>query len=234
MDIDQQKLEYAARATQILRPPKQTLATFGTTNVYYYLVTEPAYTEFAPGLTETVIREGRVIAERPRIVTPYYLSRLDGFSPDARKYFEMLIQAFGPGAPGLFYTYKNEPKELNIVSDNLPSVVEKLNAEIDKKGDPLASIIRGQDELWDVSLLRFIYELTRGSAPTNFSQLGARGLLHTDPSGLPADARIRIEDLFRMVQAGDVQPGALKEELDRWNVFDEYEDRFLAMFRGGR
>ncbi|GAH80454.1 unnamed protein product, partial [marine sediment metagenome] len=177
MDIDDERIRDAVRHTEILRPPKQSLATFGTSNIYYYLVTEPAYSELVKGATETVIREGRVIAERPRIVTPYYLSRLEGFTSDAKRYFDMLIKTHGPNAPGLFYTYKNEPKELNIVSDNLLSVVDKLNDDIDKRGDPLTSIIRGQDELWDVSLMKFIYEMTRSSLPTNLMQMETRGLL---------------------------------------------------------
>jgi len=229
------RIEYAARHTEILRPPKQTLSTFGTTNVYYYLVTEPAYSEvFGEGGNETVIREGRVIAERPRIVTPYYLSRLEGFSPEAKRYFARLIETHGPNAPGLFYTYRNEPKGLNIVSDSLMTVVNRLNEEIDRRGDPLASIIKGEDELWDVSLMKFIYEITRSSLHTNLIQMGTRGLLHIDSSGVPADARLRIEELFQQVMKGEREPQELKMELDHWNVFEEYEDRFLSIFRRRR
>ncbi len=234
MGIDDERIADAVKHTEILRPPKQSLATFGSTNIYYYLVTEPAYSELVKGAAETVIREGRVITEKPRIVTPYYLSRVEGFSPDAKRYFEMLLRAHGPDAPGLFYTYKNEPKELNIVSDNLLSVVNKLNAEIDKRGDPLTSIIRGQDELWDVSLIKFIYEVTRSSVQDNLLQMEARGLLDMDASGVPSDARVRIEELFRRVSRGENEPRELKAELDRWGLFDEYEDRFLTLFKKGR
>lgn len=234
MDIDDERIRHAVRHTQILRPPKQTLATFGTTNIYYYLVTEPAYADLEKNVTETVVREGRVIAERPRIVTPYYLSRLEGFSPDARRYFDMLIRTYGRNAPGLFYTYKNEPKELTIVSDNLLSVVNKLNAEIDRRGDPLTSIIKGEDELWDVSLMKFIFEMTRSSIPDNLLQLGSRGLLDIDSRGIPVDARVRIEELFRKVLDGECEPRLLKDELDRWDLFEEYEDRFFAIFKRRR
>ncbi len=234
MDIDDERIRYIVQHTEILRPPKRSLATFGTTNIYYYLVTEPAYSELVKNVTETVVREGRVIAERPRIVTPYYLSRLEGFSPDAKRYFDMLIKAHGSNAPGLFYTYRNEPKELNIVSDKLLSVVEKLNAEIDKRGDPLTSIIKGMDELWDVSLMKFIYEVTRSSLPDNLLQMETRGLLDVDASGVPVDARLRIDELFAKVSKGEIEPGELKAELDHWNLFEEYEDRFFAIFKGGR
>ncbi len=60
--------------------------------------------------------------------------------------------------------------------------------------------------------------------------MGRRGLLNMDSSGLPLDARMRIEDMFRQVSRGECEPGTLKEELDRWRVFDEYQDRFLALF----
>lgn len=234
MDTEDERIRDAIKHTEILRLPKRSLATFGTTNIYYYLVTEPAYAELVEATSETVVREGRVIAERPRIVTPYYLSHLEGFSSEARKYFDTLIQTHGPNAPGLFYTYKNEPKELNIVSDNLRAVVAKINDEIDKRGDPLASIIRGQDELWDVSLMKFIYEMTRSSLPDNLAQMGSKGLLDIDARGIPADTRIRIEKLFDLVYKGDIEPRELKDELDRWGVFDDYEDRFFALFGGGR
>jgi len=234
MDIDDEKIREAVERTEILRAPKQSLSTFGTTNIYYYLVTEPVYSELVKNVTETVVREGRVIAEKPRIVTPYYLSRLEGFSPEARRYFDELIEAHGSNAPGLFFTYKNEPKELNIVSDNLLSVVAKLNAEINKRGDLLTSIIKGADEFWDVSLMKFIYEMTRSSLRNNLRQMGSRGLLDIDAGGIPVDARVRINELFRKVSSGESEPHELQAELDRWNLFEEYEDRFFNIFKKKR
>jgi len=230
MDVHDERILDAVQHTEILRPPKRNLATFGTTNIQYYLVTEPAYSELVD-VTETVVREGRVISERPRIVTPYYLSHLEGFSIEAKRYFDMLVGVHGADAPGLFYTYRNEPRKLTIVSGNLPSVVDKLNAEIDRRGDPLASIVKGEDEFWDVSLLKLIYKMTRSSIQGNLQEMGGRGLLDVDDSGVPLDARVRIDELFREVARGEVEPGKLKGELDRWGLFDEYEDRFFAVFK---
>ena len=230
MEIDDERIKYAVLATEILRAPKQNLYTFGTTNISYFLVTQPIYSDSKEGDTETVVREGKVIAERPRIVTPYYLSRLEGFGTEARRYFESLLNEYGPNTAGVFYTYKNEPKDLNIVSDSLPSVIEKINAEIDQRGDTLSAIIRGVDTLWDVSLLKFIFELTRRSLGDNVQQMGRRGLLKMDPRGVPADARMRIEDMFRKVSQGEMEPRELKDELERWELFGEYEDRFFALF----
>jgi hypothetical protein len=234
MDSGDERIIQAVNNTKILRAPKQSLYTFGTTNIYYYLVTEPVYSELVDNISETVIREGRVIAQKPRIVTPYYLSSLDGFSPEARKYFRVLMETFGSDSRGLFYTYRNEPKELNIVSDNIQAVIEKLNSRIDENGDPLSAIIKGQDDLWDVSLIKFIYELTRSSLHDNLHQLESRGLLDMDSRGIPADAREKIEELFRKTRRGEVELSDLKDEIERWGLFDEYEDRFYEAVRNRR
>jgi hypothetical protein len=230
MRTDDERIEDAVRHTEIVRLPKQSLATFGTTNIGYYLVTKPVY-ETTKESSETVIREGRIIAERPRIVTPYYMSQLEGFSGDARKYFNTLIQKYGVDAPGLFYTYRNESEKLTIVTEEMDIVVERLNSEIDKHGDPLITIIKGQDELWDVSLMRFIYEITSSSMQNNLSQLMSRGLLDVDNSGVPMDARLRIEELFTRLARGESSPSELKSELERWNLFEQYQDRFFNIVR---
>jgi hypothetical protein len=231
VEINDERIREAVERTEVIRAPKQNLYTFGTTNIHYFLVTEPVYTEVTRDTSETVIREGKVIAERPRIVTPYYLSSLEGFSDNARRYFDYLIKTYGRNTPGLFYSYRNEPKELNIVSNNLPSVVDKLKADIDQRGDPLTALIKGVDELWDVALIKFAFEMTSRSLGDNISQLGARGLLGMDKKGVPGEVRYRIDDLFHQVTKGERAPHELKEELDRWGLFEEYEDRFLSLFR---
>jgi hypothetical protein len=231
MEIDK-RIEQAVKNTEIIRTPKQNLYTFGTTNIYYYLLTEPTYSEIMDGVPETVIREGRVIAERPKIVTPYYLSNLEGFSTEARRYFQALIEEFGERSiQGLAYSYRNEPKELNIVSDSMHSVVDKLNEKIDSQEDKLAAIIKGEDTLWDVSLMKFIFEITRTSAPHNYRQLETRGLLEMDAHGTPSGAKEKINEMFEQVVNGEREPGELKDELERWGIFKEYEDRFLNLFR---
>ncbi|MBN1160974.1 MAG: hypothetical protein JXA17_03390 [Dehalococcoidales bacterium] len=232
MDTESERIEYAARHTEIIRYPRQHLATFGVTNIYYYLLTEPTYSEISNDTNETVIREGRVIAERPKIVTPYYLTHLEGFSYDARQYFQKLLMMHGPNAPGLFYTYKNESKGLNIVSDKLPAMIEKLTGEIDKKDDPLATIIKGQDDLWDVSLLKFIYEITSRSVHNNVMQMGSMGMLGASQGGIPVGVRQSIEDMFQQAWRGEIRAYELEQELNRWGVFEEYQDRFFSLVKG--
>ncbi|MCJ7514397.1 MAG: hypothetical protein MUO89_00270 [Dehalococcoidia bacterium] len=222
MEADE-KIQYAIEHTEVVRAPMQSLATFGTTNIYYYLVTELA--EWV-----NVVREGRVIASRPKIVTPSYLINLEGFSSQARKFIEMMAERY-PHEPGIFYTYRNEPREMNIVSEPVKAVVDKLNQIIDDRRDPLMAIIKGVEALWDVSLLKFTYELTTSSVQANVAELEKRDLFRMDSSGVPRDARNRIEELLEKTKREPSLASELVAELNQWGLFHEYQDRFLSLFK---
>ena len=198
------------------------------TIISYYLLTSPAYAEEEE--SETVVRMGRVVANRPRIVTPYYLSRLDGFSADARRFFEKLIETLGENTPGIYYTYRNEPQGTDIVSKGLEDVLAKINAEIDARNDPLTAVIRGEDTFWDVSLMKFIFDMTSASLGGNLADFQSHGLLDVK-FGVPAEARLNIEDMFRRLKEGNIEPRDLQQELERWGLFEAYQDRFLAALR---
>ncbi len=231
MDDPDERIGYALSHTEVVRAPQGKLATFGITNVRYYLITEPTYTELVGGTRETVIRDGRVIAERPKIVTPAYLARLEGFGENARRYIEKLVEE-NPHTPGLLYSYRNEPQQLNVVSEPPEAVIHRLNESLERGKDPLTAIVRGVDELWDVSLLKFIADLTEHSVHSNIAELQMRGLLEVDNTGVTAHARYMIEQLFRKARRDASAIPELKMELERWGLFSEYEDRFLNLFRG--
>lgn len=228
---DREKFQYAIENTEVVRLPKQTLATFGISTIYYYLLTEPVYTELLEEPEETVVREGRVIAERPKIVTPYYLLNLfEGFE-HGREYAEYMLNAYGLHEPGLLYRYKNEPTEVNILSSSLESVIYNINQKIDQDENTLAAIIKGVDEMWDVSLMKFIHDLTRGSLHSNVMEIGMKGFLSPDGSGIPSNTRHYIEQLFQEAKIDKRRASELETELRRWGLFEEYEDRFLNLFR---
>jgi hypothetical protein len=170
---EEQRLILAINTTKILRKPQQALSTFGVTSINYYLLSIPSYAD--ESIKETVVRMGRVIANRPRIVTPFYLSRLHGFSEDAKRYFEKLIEIHGADAPGIYYTYRNEPGSTDIISNSIDDVLAKINTEIDAKKDTLAAVIFGEDTLWDVSLMKFIFDMTSSSVNSNITDFQSHG-----------------------------------------------------------
>ena len=217
--------------TRVVRPPKQHLATFGVTDLRYYVVTEPSYGELVPGGDESVIRDGKAVSQRPAIVTPTYMLNLEGFGPDATRYMETLARRYGPHSPGLLYQYRNEPGGLEIVGGKVAAVAQRIADDLDKRGEDKAAVILGIDELWDVSVLRLIYEYTASSTTSNANEIQAMGLLDPDPEiHVPRGVIQQIEDLFRQVEGG-LDPKLLQQELVRWGLFDYYQDRFLNLFR---
>jgi len=48
---------------------------------------------------------------------------------------------------------------------------------------------------------------------------------------LPHSAKKSIENLFKQVEEDISKANMLKNELDKWNVYNEYEDRFLDLFK---
>jgi len=245
MEIDQ-RIRYALKQTKILQWPQQLLSTFGPSTINYYVLTEPVYAEFEGRTQETVIREGEVTWNQPKILTLSYLLKGEGFSEEAKRAFEILTRE-DPELAGALYSLelRREFEKMKIVSGNWREVYKRLKDEIEGKSDPLITIIKGVNVLWDVSLMKFIIEMTMRSARRSqlpdwekrgFIQLNETGhtVIVKDSSGIPIIARKEIERMFNLVKKGGLGLFELKEELDRWGVFEEYEERFFGLFKEGR
>ncbi|MEQ8224577.1 MAG: hypothetical protein ABRQ37_19825, partial [Candidatus Eremiobacterota bacterium] len=70
-------IQYAITHSCVLRQPQQKIATFGVTNIKYFIITDPIINNLIETQqNDLILREGQVIAERPQIITPYYLNSL--------------------------------------------------------------------------------------------------------------------------------------------------------------
>ncbi|NQW19713.1 MAG: hypothetical protein HQ477_03155 [Chloroflexi bacterium] len=221
--------------TVVVKMPIQKLASFGTTVVTYNMVTRPLsqVLDTDKRTEEAVLRRGKVKAERPKIVTPQFLSRTVGFGEDAQEFMRELIRRGQADDAGILYTYSNEPLEMEIISSRPEDVAERISNRIDRESQPLEAVILGVDELWDVSLMKFIFDLTNSSGPENAADFMRSGRMKID-NGVPMDARLRIEESLRQVQHGNLDPVVLHKELESWQLFDEYQDQFFRALKGRR
>jgi hypothetical protein len=224
----------AIEQTYVVKYPKQHLATFGITSIEYFVVTEPLYTAMDSQKKELegVVRKGKVKAEQPTLITPTYAMNLKGFSDEAYKYFSQVAHLYGANSPGIMYQYNNEPENLEILSGNPNEIAHRISKELRDKKNDLSVVISGVDEFWDVALLKFIYEFTASSASFNSREMRGAGLMEPQnfAGGVPAAAANQIEEMFKSVKKGG-SPETLKNELDKWGVYQYYEDRFLNLFR---
>ncbi len=241
----EEKIKKAIEDTIILRQPEKLITSFSSTTVHYYILTIPLYLEFEGKSlqSETVIREGRMTWQPPKLITPAYMLKVEGFSEEARRAFEIMASEDSDLAMILYgLKFKKDSEKMEIVPEALEDIVEKISGEIDKRKDPYCAIIKGVDEFWDVSLSKFVQEMIIRSA--HFSQMpdlmGNRSLsisregfpvVSRDSSGIPVIAKKEIEILFKLFEKGELKPNKLKEELDRWGVFEKYQDRFFEHFK---
>lgn len=51
---------------------------------------------------------------------------------------------------------------------------------------------------------------------------------------IPGHIIVKIEELFKVAKNDKKKAKELKDELDKWNLYDKYEKRFLDMFKNGK
>lgn len=165
---------YAARMVRILIQPSHELETFGNTLVNYHLVSE---LEDRPGKIR--VREGRLEAHRPLVITPDFSGiETEGLSDEAKAYAEFL-RSHEADLRILRYGFRLKADNYTeyVVSDRLSAVTERVRAEVAATGDELAAVIQGVDEPWDVALVELWMREVRRSADGNIRELQEQGKL---------------------------------------------------------
>ena len=216
--------------TKILLTPKNTLSTYNQTKVRYYIVIEPVYEDsFELKSEESVIRHGVVTAQNPKVITSDFIYRMSGFGDEAKSFLKELNRVLGKNEPALLYNYKNESTDLEIVSGNPDEVSNRIKSRL-QSSKANHAVIRGVNSLWDVSLLKFIFDYTKSSSQNNFNELNQSGLLEIK-DGVPISERKRIEELISLAKKGKVRPEDVHKELNDWGLFEEYQDQFFSIMK---
>ena len=220
---------YAVNNTEVLVAPRRHLETFGNTLINYHLVSE-----LMDSVNQVRVREGRMQALRPQIVTPSAYSNmiLEGFGEQSEKYVEWLreredhvrILRYG-------YTLKQETFSEQVITDSLDAVLERVKKDVAGRQDPFSAVVKGVDTPWDVCLIRLFWQVIQNSAQTNFREMAAKRMFEIK-DGLPHAVREEIETAFSAAgkDANLVKP--LGRLLQQHGVFEQYQDRFFALVKG--
>jgi hypothetical protein len=222
---------YAVNNTEVVLLPTGHLETFGTTVLHYHLVSELMDT-----VNQIRVREGRMKAGQPQIVTPEAYSDviLEGFGEEAGEYVDWLrehekdirILQYG-------YALKQESFSEHIVTDDMRSVVDRVKSEAESKNDPLSAVVVGVDTPWDVCLIKLFREVIQHSAQTNIQELEKRRMFD-DVRGLPRAVRDEIEAEFLRASRDSSLIGGLAARLQARGVFEEYQDRFFSLVKASK
>jgi hypothetical protein len=166
---------YALENTRVLLAPARRLDTFSTSLVNYFLVTEEM-----DAVNFSRVREGRIHAERPQILTPQNMAKLllEGFGEQGERFAEQISSQAGKFG-FLKYGFRMSKSDIRSydVHDSLENVAGKLKEEIAGRNEPLTALLTGVDDGWEVCLLKFMVDLINASAPGNLGDFRERGLL---------------------------------------------------------
>ena len=154
--------------------PSHRLETFGNTLVNYHLVSElPDH----PGKVR--VREGRLEAHQPLVITPHFAQiEAEGFGDEAKAYLDFLkeneqhlrILQYG-------YHLKSDKFSEQIVTDRLSVVTERVKDEVVASNDKFAAVVQCVDEPWDVALVELWLREVNRSAKGNIDDLQKCGRL---------------------------------------------------------
>ena len=208
--------------------PTSPLETFGATLLTYHLVSELMDT-----VNQVRVREGRISASQPHIITPeaYSQTVLEGFGAEAQHYVDWLkeherdIRVLQYG-----YTLKQEAFSEHVITDNRKNVVERVRQEVDAANNPHSAVVVGVDEPWDVCLVKLFWEVIKHSAAGNIRDLERKRMFDLD-GGVPRGIRDEIELAFTAASRNPALIAPLGKKLQQHNLFEEYQDRFFALVK---
>lgn len=173
--LSEDSFQYAMENTRVVRAPEQRIQTFGSTSFRFFLVSE-----LMDSVNHVRVRDGRLHAERPAIITPEYIKDhlLEGFGEKAHEFLgwledhtrDLAILKYG-------FQFKKTDISEEVVHCPMADVVGRLNEELARRADPMSTIIQGVDEGWEVCLLKFTADMIQASAPGNLGDWKQRGLL---------------------------------------------------------
>ena len=167
--------QYAIENTRVILAPEKQIATFGSTSFRFYLISE-----LMDQVNEIRVRDGRIHAERPQILTPEHYCRLllEGFGDKAARYVEMLRERTRDMAV-LRYGFQFRKTDVveNRVRDTMEAVVERTRRQVEHSEEPLSAVIQGVDDAWEVCLLKFTIDLIERSSGDNLGDFRRRGLV---------------------------------------------------------
>ena len=212
--------------TKILRPPLHTLATFGSTTLRYVLLSE-----MPNDPRQCRLREGRVTAARPQIITPdLWRKRFEGFGEETEAYKGVIDQMFGDALRALEYTFKNVLDSTSVETASLPEVSERALDRMTRLNAPRTALLQGPDATWGLSVMKFIVEMSLRSFPVNLRELEEHDSF-TPHKRVENQLRHRVEGLFREAQQNPALIKKLGEVLKETGLFADYEDRFFALVK---
>ncbi len=175
MALTKDDFDYAIENTRVIVAPERQIATFGNTSFDFYLISE-----LMDRVDQVRVRNGKIHAERPQILTPEHYCRLllEGFGEKAERYIDQLRE-HAQNIAVLRYGFQFRKTDLSEQThrDSIDSVINRTRRKVESKSESLSAVIHGVDDAWEVCLLKFTIDLVERSSGNNLGDFRKRGLI---------------------------------------------------------
>ena len=209
--------------TQIIRMPKKTIGTFIDTDYRYYFLSK-----YENDKNKTTVREGNFLIAKPLVLLPeQYNSLFQGFRRDVGEMGEKILGGHVLMMRSLGYCFKQTPREKWVENNNLSTSILNISRIVQDSTSDV--ILLGDDQYWEISLLKFVFKMIERSFRLNIGEIEERGFY--DKRGVPPKVRREIETLFISARTNKKLVNQLGKILLEHNLFEEYEEEFFKFFK---
>ena len=173
--MNKENFDYAIENTQVILAPEQQIATFGSTSFNFYLISE-----LMDRVDSVRVRNGKIHAERPQILTPEHYTRLllEGFGEKAQLYVEQLRERMHNIAVLRYgFQFRKTDMTEETLRDSVGAVINRTKRLVENANEPLSAVIQGVDDAWEVCLLKFTIDMIERSSGGNLGDFRKRGLI---------------------------------------------------------
>ena len=167
--------QYAIENTRVIYEPDRRIDTFGSTQFEFRLVSE-----HMDNVIITRVREGRIDAMKPLILKPEGMEEwnFEGFGPEGQAFGDWVKQHIKNLAILRYgFQFKRGDVSEQLVHEPHAAVCDRIVAETRSSGNPMRAVIKGVDDTWEISLLKFTFEMIEKSHNINIFDFKRRGLL---------------------------------------------------------
>src|SRR5438132_3279233 len=173
--MNRENFDYAIENTQVILAPQRQIATFGSTSFHFYLISE-----LMDRVNEVRVRDGKIHADRPQILTPEHFRRLllEGFGDKAQRYVDQLREhARNTAVLRYGFQFRKTDVSEQTLRDSIETVINRTRRRVEGSNEPLSAVIQGVDDAWEVCALMFRIDLVEGSSGGNLCDFHKWGYL---------------------------------------------------------
>lgn len=149
--------ERAKENTEILKQRIGFLSSIENTSLDYIFLAESCI-----NIGDTVVRKGKILVHKPLIILPKEFPVFEGFEFENNEMLIPFLLMRGVSFPSL--KYSNITSSIEVYEAPLSKAIDDFIDRLEAKEDIYTGLIKGEEDIWQFSLLIYVVSLINHSA----------------------------------------------------------------------